>query len=272
MDTSRGTRCCAVVMLIVLGGTAAPRCWGDDQPIAGPDDHGQRLFERVFEPLPDAGGHSDGLGPLFNERSCIACHFLGGIGGAGPKTNNVELLTVDLSKNRRASSNRADRLLKLHPGFASDTSIVLHRFGTDDRYENFRRELLGLNRLAGRSALQKQASEPIKTIHGDVAAFWLAERNTTPLFGVGLIDSISDGEIVEAAASQSLEDPNVRGRFAGRFGWRGQSKRLSDFVRGASRDGARSASQHARSTNRSLAGIEISDLARSQRLERSRLR
>jgi CxxC motif-containing protein (DUF1111 family) len=70
-------------------------------------------------------------------------------------------------------------------------------------------------------------------VRAEGATLWLAERNTTPLFGAGAIDSISQAEIEQAAAQQPLEDPSVHGRFTGRFGWRGQSNRLSDFVRGA---------------------------------------
>ena len=34
----------------------------------------------------------DGLGPLFNDRSCVACHNLGGRGGAGTSRHDVENL------------------------------------------------------------------------------------------------------------------------------------------------------------------------------------
>jgi len=49
---------------------------------------GLELFRhewRANDPL--ASG--DGLGPVFNERSCVACHFQGGVGGAGDNEHNV---------------------------------------------------------------------------------------------------------------------------------------------------------------------------------------
>src|SRR5581483_3170097 len=49
---------------------------------------GQALFEHVWAPHdPLAGG--DGLGPVFNANSCVACHFQGGVGGSGPNERSV---------------------------------------------------------------------------------------------------------------------------------------------------------------------------------------
>ena len=46
------------------------------------------LFEHSWKPHdPMAGG--DGLGPVYNARSCVACHFQGGVGGGGGNTHNV---------------------------------------------------------------------------------------------------------------------------------------------------------------------------------------
>ncbi len=36
----------------------------------------------------------DGLGPVYNDTSCIACHSMGGPGGAGPANKNAEILTA----------------------------------------------------------------------------------------------------------------------------------------------------------------------------------
>src|SRR4029079_4711045 len=49
---------------------------------------GRELFVRQWtanDPL--TGG--DGLGPVFNSRSCVDCHMQGGPGGGGPIARNV---------------------------------------------------------------------------------------------------------------------------------------------------------------------------------------
>ena len=51
---------------------------------------GLSLFQHRWEPhdaRANAGG--DGLGPVFNARSCVACHFQGGVGGGGGNKQNV---------------------------------------------------------------------------------------------------------------------------------------------------------------------------------------
>jgi CxxC motif-containing protein (DUF1111 family) len=59
---------------------------------AAPD--GKELFQREWLPG-DARAHGgDGLGPVFNDSSCVACHNLGGAGGGGPASKNVDIITA----------------------------------------------------------------------------------------------------------------------------------------------------------------------------------
>ena len=50
-----------------------------------PDKH--QAFDLPFAP-------SDGLGPVYNDTSCVACHNLGAPGGAGPDNKSVDILTA----------------------------------------------------------------------------------------------------------------------------------------------------------------------------------
>src|SRR5271168_238948 len=84
---------CAIGLLglLVLGvcqGTALAQFAAHGDP-----NRGRELFEHIWE-IGDSELGGDGIGPMFKERSCVACHFLGGIGGAGPAQNNVDLLTA----------------------------------------------------------------------------------------------------------------------------------------------------------------------------------
>ena len=55
---------------------------------------GKELFTREWMPK-DARSHGgDGLGPVFNDSSCVACHNLGGVGGGGPASKNVDIITA----------------------------------------------------------------------------------------------------------------------------------------------------------------------------------
>src|SRR6185369_639282 len=57
---------------------------------AAPD--GKELFHREWIPNDPRAHGGDGLGPVFNESSCISCHNQGGSGGGGVK--NVDLITA----------------------------------------------------------------------------------------------------------------------------------------------------------------------------------
>lgn len=199
---------------------------------------GRELFERVWQPTHAPQPAADGLGPLFNERSCAACHSLGGIGGAGPNDKNVDLLTPSAAELR--ASGPEDRFRKVHPAFATVSTVVLHKYSTQaDAYDEFHDQLLGINPQVSRDRRLRQRAERVIVRNGSnrVAKvkgveFIVSRRNTTPLFGLGLVDRIPDVEI-NSVASQQSKRGLVSGRYMGRFGWRGQVKKLDSFVRSA---------------------------------------
>ncbi|MDA1018008.1 MAG: hypothetical protein O3A00_26565, partial [Planctomycetota bacterium] len=122
---------------------------------------GKELFSREWLADDPRSKGGDGLGPVFNESSCVACHNLGGVGGAGSLSKNVELVTA-LSVNSRRfsnadspnstnplpvgprrSTNPRDELIRLHPGFREAQTVVLHRFGTNSGHEQWRANFFG---------------------------------------------------------------------------------------------------------------------------------
>src|SRR6266699_693783 len=57
-------------------------------------DRGKELFTREWTAGDRRSHAGDGLGPVFNARSCAECHKLGGVGGAGSNDTNVSLVSV----------------------------------------------------------------------------------------------------------------------------------------------------------------------------------
>jgi CxxC motif-containing protein (DUF1111 family) len=212
---------------------------------------GEELFVRQWVPGDRRSRGGDGLGPVFNERSCLNCHDLGGTGGAGRADRNIELITPATGGLKGANpgffyqiafrygpggfeyrigaptatqANRAGkpdpqqlaRLVQLHPGFGSAPAVLLHRYGNDLDYRTWREWLL----------------EP----HGTLS-FRTSQRNPTPLFGLGMVDAIPDAVIEEGARRKIAGWPTVHGRVSrladgrvGRFGWKGQVATLREFV------------------------------------------
>src|SRR5947209_7647081 len=54
---------------------------------------GRELFARAWVPDDSRSRGGDGLGPVYNERSCLACHDQGGPGGGGAADKNIEIIT-----------------------------------------------------------------------------------------------------------------------------------------------------------------------------------
>jgi CxxC motif-containing protein (DUF1111 family) len=233
---------------------------------------GRELFMREWVPGDSRSHGGDGLGPLYNETSCVACHSLGGPGGAGSMSKNVDIVTL-LGGRVVTPSGVAltgAKLEEFHPGFKASPSVMLHRFGTDDQYRIWRlrrvagvefadmveqgglqemelvRELLGLRpgdpRADAFSAVRPRARGSNRA-KGTVllsTVSTLTRRNAPALFGAGLIDSILAGDIRAAAARPIPQFPETRGRPAvfkdgrvGRLGWKSQTSSLKEFVESA---------------------------------------
>ncbi|HTU25238.1 MAG TPA: di-heme oxidoredictase family protein, partial [Pirellulales bacterium] len=150
-------------------------------------ERGQQLFEHAWKTGSDPQAGADGLGPLYNERSCVACHQLGGVGGAGPNSVNVKLLTVSVGGATRLSIARS--------GCKGSGTIVLHRFSSGRHAVfPFLDDLVNLGPADKpipalkpiHMALRRQSPmHAVKQIKGSDDTFEITERNTTPLFGLG---------------------------------------------------------------------------------------
>lgn len=148
----------------------------------------------------------EGLGPVFNGRSCAECHLQGGVGGAG----NDLLLT------------RVTRI-----GAGSGASY---------------RDLTEL----GGPVLQRRSIkeiDPKVDVDPEIVppeAEHVSRRITTPLFGAGLIEAIPESEIVKNVRTGDLDgitgtvnyavSPLTGLRQVGRFGWKAQVATLDHFA------------------------------------------
>src|SRR5437660_11043573 len=80
---------CAILWLVSPG---LPVLWGP-WASAATREAGRELFEHEWT-ANDPLAHGDGLGPVYNAKSCAACHFQGGVGGAGDTNHNVHNYAV----------------------------------------------------------------------------------------------------------------------------------------------------------------------------------
>ena len=225
--------------------------------------NGHELFLRDWVPGDPRSHGGDGLGPLYNATSCVACHNLGAPGGAGPASKNVEIVSLVRSLAMTNDSSIDD----YHPGFRQSPSLLLHRFGTDPEFNLWRLRRVGGVEFAdmaeqggvaeieqirermdlkpgSRTSISFRRSRPAPRgtgrVKGDVLlsnVATLTQRNPPPLFGVGLIDRIP----IEALRESALHsNGDIQGRLnwlkdgrVGRFGWKAQTPSLKEFVESA---------------------------------------
>ena len=133
----------------------SPSNGGEDRQHAGTivrASLGRELFLREWMPDDSRSHGGDGLGPVFNDSSCVACHNLGGVGGGGPNGKNVDILSTSTSDRDETPSPRA---AGGRAGGAKDDAVgedpprLPHR---DERRPAPLRDLPGVRRLAARPA------------------------------------------------------------------------------------------------------------------------
>src|SRR5688500_13118039 len=115
---------------------------------------GRILFIEPWSALDKRSPNGDGLGPMHNATSCVACHHQGGHGGGGDRVHKVELLSIVPVRMRGEDSGKSQFIadvIEIHAGFEIKgrspdlkPNIVLHRFCTEPDYADFRQRLLGI--------------------------------------------------------------------------------------------------------------------------------
>ncbi len=244
--TLRSLGCASLFMALMC--ISSKHVAGDEKTTAKPPvdrtkqiAEGRELFERDWLKKPPRTTTSDGLGPMYNDVSCVGCHNLGGVGGAGPLLKNVDLLSV-VSPRSRGLARRSsfDRIVqRVHPDFgAGSKNLILHRFGRDAagslaKYNVWRNKLLNID-----DREKFTTTSLFRTV--SKVRVQMTQRNTPALFGAGMIDSIPDSVLIEAAEKQKNDRRGISGRVpqttkgsVGRFGWRGQIASLQEFVESA---------------------------------------
>ncbi len=186
----------------------------------------------------------DGLGPMHNANSCQQCHPGGGASGV---ERNVTLLTVDPRSKIIELPHEANQLQSLFPALLRNDgmlnfTVVVHNYSTRPGYQPIRERLAehvpdGLNESwfnPEKRSVEAIARQPVIAGRYLAIDFYLSQRNSPPLFGLGLVETIDTRTILRLAVLQDKQsNGTITGRFVGKFGWRGQGQNLNGFVRDA---------------------------------------
>ncbi len=160
---------------------------------------GQTLFLHEWKPGDPLSPGGDGLGPVYNATSCVACHHQGGAGGAGGLEHNVTTFTItEMSREQNRQTRQG----------------VVHSFalGEPEMLRQVHRELPALSRPslamlvslpADRRPVFKEGNN--RSRFSFPAGVHLSQRNTPALFGADLIDAVPDRLIIANERKQRLK-------------------------------------------------------------------
>ena len=194
--------------------------------LPGLNDLERGYFDVAKDVFQEVDAVAEGLGPRFNLDSCSGCHSQPSIGGSSPVTNpQVAIATAAGAKNVVPSFITAN-------GPIREARFVRNRDGSPDGGVH------GVFVITGRSdAPGCNIAQP--DFAGELARNNVVFRIPTPLFGLGLVENISDGalEASLAANAQQKRSLGISGRFnrngndgtIARFGWKAQNKSLLLF-------------------------------------------
>src|SRR6266436_6691299 len=166
---------------------------------------------------------AEGLGPRFNLDSCAGCHAFPAVGGSSPTPNpQVTVATAPNVVPSFISTN----------GPVREARFVRNRDGTPDGGVHDLFVISGRTDAPGCNIKQPDFA-------GELARNNVVFRIPTPLFGLGLVESIPDNYLENALANNNLRQSlGISGEFnrsgndgtITRFGWKAQNKSLLIFA------------------------------------------
>jgi CxxC motif-containing protein (DUF1111 family) len=204
---------------------------GAGDPLPNLTQHEIDFFDAGLEDFEEAEGIADGMGPRFNLDGCAGCHEQPAIGGSSPAVNpQVALATAFGARNTVPSFIRVN-------GPVREARFKYNRNGSRDGGVH------GLFVISGR--IDDSGGDATDcTIEQDDFEAELARNNVifrtpTPVFGAGLIESISDATLTanlkddfftkaRAGISGRLNRNGNDGTIT-RFGWKAQNVSLLLF-------------------------------------------
>ncbi|AYG61260.1 thiol oxidoreductase [Rhizobium jaguaris] len=216
----------------------------------GQDFHlGNALFRKLWVSAPSSTQASDGLGPLFNARSCQSCHIRDGRGHP-PETAGAAATSMVLRLARPPVTPEEERAVR-----------DFHALNFPDSTYGVQLQDLAVPGLAAEGKVTVRYSEEAVPLAGETVtlrkphygvtdlAYGPFEQTTTlspriapPMIGLGLIEAIPDADILAHADPDDTDADGIRGRAAmvrdhrtgqlalGRFGWKAQNASVRDQV------------------------------------------
>jgi CxxC motif-containing protein (DUF1111 family) len=173
-------------------------------PLPGLTADQTQKFQDGLEEFTHTDTIEEGLGPVFNDSSCGACHSAGATGGASDRT---------VTRFGTLTDGKFDPLTRLGGSLINAN---------------------GIGQVSDGCNFVAETVPPEATI--------VTKRVTTPTFGLGLVDAVPDAAFEDIAEDEAYSCPQTAGRTAhvndlksgtvrvGKFGWKAQNPSLFQFA------------------------------------------
>ncbi|MEM9872285.1 MAG: di-heme oxidoredictase family protein [Pseudomonadota bacterium] len=183
---------------------------------------GNGVFDRPWVSAPSSTLASDGLGPMFNARSCQGCHIKDGRGHP-PEPGDVSLVSMLFALS--GPDGGADPVFghqfqdQAVAGYLSEGRVQVTYDPERFTYPDGTEVTLRKPRYATHAALAPDVS--------------LNPRIAPPMIGLGLIEAIADADLARNADPADADADGVSGRIGyvdgaiGRFGWKAMAPSLA---------------------------------------------
>lgn len=199
---------------------------------------GNSLFNQNWVAAPASVSERDGLGPLFNARSCSGCHFKDGRGRppepGEPPRSMILRLSVRGPNGLEQHPIYGDQIqTDALPGVPAEARVELQYEERSGRYPDGEPFSLRVPRYRLRDGA-----------YGALAPELLLSPRVAPAaIGLGLLEAVPDAELLrredpadrdgDGISGRAQRVPELGGQRVGRFGWKAEKASLRAQVAGA---------------------------------------
>jgi CxxC motif-containing protein (DUF1111 family) len=202
---------------------------------------GNAFFKRNWVTAPSSTSDLDGLGALFNARSCSSCHFLDGKGEPGFEKGQSSALLFRLSIPTEAGGTLAE------PNYGNQFNHLSILGVKEEGQVNIEYEELNGTYPDGQSySLRKPHYTFTNLNYGTMQEDVMVSPRIAPqIIGLGLLEAVDENDILNLADPNDKNSDGISGRpnyvkdftgdslELGRFGWKANQPNVKQQVAAA---------------------------------------
>ncbi|MBG6174640.1 CxxC motif-containing protein (DUF1111 family) [Labrenzia sp. EL_208] len=213
---------------------------------------GNGLFKKLWTSSPSSTRASDGLGPLYNARSCQGCHLKDGRGRPPrPGDEAVSLflrLSIPPQTEEQQLALAARKILRVpEPVYGGQfQAFAVQGLPGEGRFDIGTQDI-EVHMNGGETAILQKPVYQIRDLgFGDMHPdTMISPRVAPPMIGLGLLQAIHPGDLERLADPEDLDGDGVSGRISrvrdpetdeltiGRFGWKASNPSIRTQTAGA---------------------------------------